>query len=162
MLINKATITKHMNDQSINIMCFKEIGSTSDYIQTLELKSKQTLLCIAEKQTNGRGQYDRIWHSPDNQNIYLSLRKIIPISIHKLFGLSLVVGLSLCQTLEHFFPEISNQLSLKWPNDIYLDGKKLGGVLIEMIESHQNYCDVVIGIGLNVLMENDNHMRIQP
>lgn len=87
-------------------------------------------------------------------NIYLSCRWVLPCDVSKLSGLSLVAGIAVVHALEKILPE--EDFQLKWPNDIWHNGKKLGGILIEMLaEAHSNAV-VIIGIGLNMNMRQDD------
>ncbi len=103
-------------------------------------------VCLAEQQTAGRGRRGRVWQSPPRQNIYLSLRWCYAQVPAHYGSLSLVVGLAVVRALEKL--GISDH-GLKWPNDIYWRGKKLGGILLQ---TAQPVRQVVIGIGLNVNM----------
>lgn len=131
------------------IALFYDIDSTNDFL----LKNTQFTLCSAERQNAGRGRRGRIWHSPFAQNLYISLRESLHLSQpEQLPALSLVVALALVERLTLLGVE---GLSIKWPNDSYLHGRKLGGILIDAAGSnlHQQQ-DVVIGFGLNLAMQN--------
>lgn len=149
-MLNINNIQKHLNDTSIRIELFDKVDSTNTYLKNINGMDAKYLLCLAEKQTAGYGQYQRQWASPANKNIYLSLRTTIGLPITQLSGLSLVVGLSVYQALEFLWPILSSLLTIKWPNDIYCNGEKLGGILVEVIKSNDSATDVVIGLGLNV------------
>ena len=126
-MININHIRKDVDEASINIELFDCIDSTNTYLKNMEGMTTDYSLCLAEQQTAGYGQYQRQWSSPANKNIYLSLRTTIGLPITQLSGLSLVVGLSVCQALEFLWPILSSLLTIKWPNDIYCNGEKLGG-----------------------------------
>jgi BirA family biotin operon repressor/biotin-[acetyl-CoA-carboxylase] ligase len=106
-------------------------------------------VCLAEQQTAGRGRRGNQWLSPEAENIYLSLTwcfKRIPTYLSLL---SLMVGLSIVTTLKK--RGLSGH-GVKWPNDIYWKGLKMGGILIESVTSAKpssSGLQVVIGIGLN-------------
>ncbi|WML89901.1 biotin--[acetyl-CoA-carboxylase] ligase [Thiothrix lacustris] len=103
-------------------------------------------VCLAEQQSAGRGRRGRQWQSPSGVNVYLSIRWCFtPVPEH-LPLLSLVTGLAVAEALEDC---AIHGHGLKWPNDVYYDGKKLGGILLEAVGSLEQ---VVIGIGLNVNM----------
>lgn len=108
----------------------------------------------ADEQTAGRGRLQREWVSPADENIYCSFGFSMKSTLN-LSGLSLVVGLSLRQVvlrqLKRFDTESS--VSVKWPNDLLVDGKKAGGVLIEATQSDDRWW-VIVGIGLNVNMRS--------
>jgi len=127
------------------ILYYQRLTSTMDKA-TEEAKrgTEDGTVIIAEEQTSGRGRFRRIWTSPPH-NLYLStvLRPSNPV----LSFLSLLTGLSVVRAIEritHLSPTI------KWPNDVQLNGKKVAGILIE--GSHQASEDdyTVIGIGINV------------
>ena len=104
---------------------------------------------FAEYQQGGRGRRGRKWQSPFACNIYMSVIWRFQRGVTALEGLSLAVGVSLVESLESLGYK---GLELKWPNDIYWQGRKLGGVLVEIAGDINGVCDVVVGVGLNVLM----------
>lgn len=128
--------------QSIHI--FPELPSTNDWLLQ---NGECGAVCLAEQQTAGRGRRGRIWQSPAQQNIYLSLRWCYPQVPPHYGSLSLVVGLAVARALDQL--GISGH-GLKWPNDVYWQDKKLGGILLQTASPLQQ---VVIGIGLNVNMQ---------
>lgn len=104
---------------------------------------------FAEQQTAGRGRRGRSWESPYGANIYLSLVWEFSGGLATIDGLSLAVGVALCEAFERLhIPGIG----LKWPNDLVLKGKKLGGILIEVSGEAAGSCAVVVGVGVNVDM----------
>jgi BirA family biotin operon repressor/biotin-[acetyl-CoA-carboxylase] ligase len=111
------------------------------------IKNGQT--CIAEYQLAGRGRRGRTWISPFASHLYFSYYWRFDAGIDKLSGLSLLVGIATVNALE----KIGVQgVALKWPNDIYCQGKKLAGILIELNAQATEACHTVIGIGINVRM----------
>lgn len=107
-------------------------------------------VCIADCQTAGRGRRGRQWQSPRGQNLYLSLGLTFQGSFAMLDGLSLVLGVAVAEALER---QGAGDVGLKWPNDIFLGGSKLAGILVELQgELEEGVVQVVAGIGLNVHM----------
>jgi BirA family biotin operon repressor/biotin-[acetyl-CoA-carboxylase] ligase len=104
---------------------------------------------VAEAQTAGRGRHGRVWHSPFAANLYVSMYWQLEQGIQAAMGLSLVIGVAVAELLEQ---QYQLKPALKWPNDIYSDGKKLAGVLIELSGQSDGQCQLVIGIGINVQM----------
>ncbi len=102
---------------------------------------------VAAEQTGGRGQRGRNWVSPPG-GLWLSVVGR-PDGAEGLGALSLQVGLRLVEALECACPTLS-PLSLKWPNDVILDGGKVGGILTEARWSDGRCLWVVVGVGLNV------------
>ncbi len=104
-------------------------------------------LVIAETQTKGRGRLGRSWISPKHKGIYLSLilrPKILPAQSPVI---TLLVSISICEAIK----EIAGlEAKIKWPNDIFIQNKKLGGILTELNAEMDEIHFMVIGIGLNV------------
>jgi BirA family biotin operon repressor/biotin-[acetyl-CoA-carboxylase] ligase len=108
-----------------------------------------TIVC-ADSQTGGRGRFDRRWESPPGVNLYLSLLLRPPIDPPQAPQLTLVAAMALAKAVE----EVARiPARLKWPNDLYLAGKKAAGVLAEMSTDADRLRHVVIGVGLNVNSE---------
>lgn len=104
---------------------------------------------FAELQTAGRGRRGRQWVSPFGANLYLSVAWSWPAWPRELSALSLAVGVACAEALETLG---IRSVRLKWPNDLLVDGRKLGGILIEHRGEAGGACRVVIGIGLNLRM----------
>lgn len=114
-------------------------------------------LWLAERQTAGQGRRGRIWASPLAAHFYLSLSRRFNASFAAMSGLSLVVGIVLAETLRQLgFP----QVAVKWPNDLVVDGKKLGGILVQLRGVANGSCEAVIGVGINVRMPSNYAMTI--
>lgn len=117
---------------------FDHIGSTND--QAKLDTEHHTALIISNRQTAGRGQSGRSWQSP-NGNLYLSLRTNLQHPVSGRLALEVALALNNMPLLAHHAG-----LQIKWPNDLYYQDAKWGGILIEPIHSTQ----VVIGVGLNL------------
>ena len=122
------------------------IDSTNAYLLRQEAHEKITV-CMAECQTAGRGRRGRTWISPFAKNIYLSLRITIESGLGALEGLSLAIGVAIARALQHVG---AADIQLKWPNDVLWCGRKLGGVLIDVVGDPAGCCHVVVGVGLNL------------
>lgn len=111
-------------------------------------------ILLAEQQTKGRGRRGKDWLSPFGENLYLSYKVDFSKGAAQLAGLSLVVGVAVASALEELcgLPGIS----IKWPNDIYYQERKLGGVLIEVVGDMQGNCSAIIGLGINGTIPNEN------
>ena len=127
---------------------FDTISSTNDYLLRKEKnKNKDIKICIAEEQTKGRGRRGKSWISPKFKNIYFSLSSYL--EKEDLSGLSIAVALSVNKVLS----KINVMSLIKWPNDLLVGNKKICGILIETAKVGE-LTKVVIGIGINVNMEN--------
>jgi len=137
-----------------------ELDSTNaELMRRARAGQLEPVLLVAEHQTAGRGRLGRAWHSDASQagarpdahadvmagpqargSLTFSLG--LPLAVREWSGLSLAVGVSLAQS-------IHPNLQLKWPNDLWLAGRKLGGILIETAQvGAQRY--VVVGVGVNI------------
>lgn len=128
--------------------CLTEVASTNSLLLS---RGGGGDVCLAERQTAGRGRRGRQWFSPYGRNLYLSVRWHFDQGVTALEGLSLAVGVLLSETLDR--AGISG-VQLKWPNDLLCNGNKLGGILIEVGGDLTGDCVVVVGIGLNIFMSD--------
>ena len=125
------------------------VDSTNQWLLDRIPKLENGQSCISECQLAGRGRRGRTWGSPFASHLYFSFYWRFDSGIDKVSGLSLLVGIAAVNALE----KIGIQgASLKWPNDIYYQGKKLAGILIELNAQATEACHCVIGIGINVHM----------
>lgn len=138
-----------------------DVDSTNTYLmQRAADHMGQRYAVLAEKQHNGRGRRGRQWVSPFGKNIYLSLLVSFNGGLPAVAGLSLVTAIAVERALTRL--GIAD-VGLKWPNDVYLQGKKVAGILLEVTGEYQDHCQVVIGIGLNMaLSERDAASIEQP
>ena len=162
-LLDEAQIASHAN---------KAIGATGNWLEVhhvidstndhllLQIRNGKPMdnghTVVAECQSAGRGRRGRQWVSPFGSHIYFSYLWHLD-GIGQAMGLSVAVGLALRQTIADF---IDAQVTLKWPNDVYVDGKKIAGILVELEGQADGPCAVVIGIGINVNMPPEAAMQI--
>lgn len=104
-------------------------------------------ICLAERQTVGRGRLGRRWVSPFGRNIYLSILWRYPLAPAQLGGLSLACGVAVARALQALGVE---GVGLKWPNDVHWQRRKLAGLLLEVAGEAQGPSLVVVGVGLNL------------
>ncbi len=125
---------------------FASISSTNDYAKSIALEAEEGTVVIADEQTTGRGRRGRNWHSPANKNIYLSmiLKPDLPIQQVPLF--TQMAAAAVWEALEPVLPG----LSIKWPNDLLFENRKICGILTEMSGEMHALHYLVIGIGINV------------
>ena len=104
-------------------------------------------LLMAEEQTQGRGRQGRPWQSSAGASLTFSLA--LPLKPQDWLGLSLAAGVALADALD----PAGHHITLKWPNDLWLHGRKLGGILIETVAAaHTRVC--VVGVGINILPQS--------
>lgn len=121
----------------------------------LSFDPKLITLITAEEQTEGIGKFNRSWHSPKGENIYATFCFRLPKDTLHSTSISNLLALSLCQILIDldFTPQV------KWPNDIFLNDKKVSGVLCETLFEN-NETIFFLGIGINVNMEKAELVKI--
>lgn len=134
----------------MSIIKLNAIDSTNDFLKVLSRNQSvdNFTTVVAQKQTNGKGQMGAVWQSEEGKNLIMSvLVKDVLQNVDEIFHLNVAVALSVIQVLEVF--NIPN-LSVKWPNDIMSDQKKICGILIENSIKSDTNVESIIGIGLNV------------
>ena len=144
---------KKNSDFEWYLSLYEELESTNDYL--IEFANlNEYCLCVAESQTKGRGRNLKRWQSPKYENIYMSLSFSSNHQLKNYSSFSLVSALAVHNVLmrQNIFTEI------KWPNDIFLNEKKIGGILIETLSRGEENL-IVVGIGLNVFMENNSEIE---
>ncbi|MGL9773398.1 MAG: bifunctional biotin--[acetyl-CoA-carboxylase] ligase/biotin operon repressor BirA [Sodalis sp. (in: enterobacteria)] len=108
--------------------------------------------CVAEYQAQGRGRRGRQWISPFGNNLYLSLYWRLEQGPPAADGLSLMVGIVMAEVLQRLGAE---GVRVKWPNDLYLNDRKLAGILVEISGKAGDAAHVVIGVGINLAMREN-------
>jgi BirA family biotin operon repressor/biotin-[acetyl-CoA-carboxylase] ligase len=127
-----------------------ETTSTNDDVRALaQAGAGHGAVVIADSQSAGRGRGGKRWHSPAGENLYLSMLLRPSMSPERVPGLTLAVGVELADWVAGRLPGEA-QVALKWPNDVYLAGRKLAGILAEAVGRGDGVSAVVMGIGLNV------------
>lgn len=142
------------------IEILQSIDSTNDYLKN-KIKNSSILntpyVVLAEEQFMGRGRNNRKWISPFGKNIYMSIYLQFKNNLSCFSAFSLIIGLAVIKGIEKLVNIESynntninlEDLKIKWPNDVYIKGKKVAGILIDTINK-KDVIDAVIGVGVNV------------
>ena len=138
--------------QSLRVEVVDSIASTNESLLRRVAGGEDIhgLALLAEQQSAGRGRRGRQWLSPPGGNLYLSFGW--RLALESLDGLSLVAGIAVTRALRN---RCAAAPRLKWPNDILVDGRKLGGILVELHLLPGAEACAVIGIGLNLRLPAD-------
>lgn len=148
-MYNNSANTK-FTGKSIHFLpsCHSTNTVASDLIRAQ--KAVNGLIVITNEQTAGRGQQGNTWLSAANLNLTFSAI-FFPTTyfIADSFYLNIVSSLAVAETLQEFLPS-DKQVTVKWPNDIYIGNKKVSGILIENTLRGDTINSVVMGIGINV------------
>jgi BirA family biotin operon repressor/biotin-[acetyl-CoA-carboxylase] ligase len=136
----------------LDVEVVAEIDSTSSELMRRARDGRRTpMLLVAERQTAGRGRLGRSWESAQNAGEPASLTFSLGLQLapRDWSGLSLAVGVSVAESLD---PSNTAGLALKWPNDLWVGDRKLGGILIETALLHPDSPEryLVVGIGINI------------
>lgn len=159
-LLDAGTICHQSGHAASLLEVFAEVESTNKIALGGVLEGRASgYACFAELQTGGRGRRGRVWSSPLAQNLYFSTIFRVSGGVQALQGLSLVVGISLAETINTKFDV---RCQVKWPNDLIVSGKKLGGILVELAGDASGDCAAVIGIGINCNMATGSEEIDQP
>jgi len=124
-------------------------STNAQALRTVATPLSRPLLILAERQDAGRGRRGRTWVSPYAANLYYSLALPVQGGIKRLDGLSLVAGMAVVDCLR---AQGLNDAMLKWPNDVLVHGRKIAGILLELVGDPADQCHVVLGIGINANM----------
>lgn len=131
-----------------DLVYVEDVDSTNSALLQLARQNalRTPVMMLAQQQTAGRGRGSNRWWSGPGSLTFSVLLDFPMLPVEQLGSFSLTVGLTICQTIEKLAP--AADLSIKWPNDVYLHGKKLAGILIERPDAKEPR--LVVGIGINV------------
>jgi len=148
---------KYFTDK--NLIELDVVDSTNNYTANLLLKTKlvDRSVIMAHFQTSGRGQRGEVWESEPGKNLLFSLvLKADCLDTENYFLLSKIVAISINEVIE----DLSGKIGfIKWPNDIYMEGKKIGGILIENQWKGKYIDNAIIGVGLNINQVNFDYLQ---
>ncbi|MFN2329486.1 MAG: bifunctional biotin--[acetyl-CoA-carboxylase] ligase/biotin operon repressor BirA [Chromatocurvus sp.] len=153
-LLSEETIRRGLSAEAVSlaaeIAVLAVVDSTNSELLRRDVSpAGQSLICTAEQQQSGRGRRGRDWVSPFARSVYLSMTWDFAQGAAALEGLSLAAGVCVARALQTTGIACPQ---LKWPNDILFDGRKVGGILIEMTGDAAGPARVVLGVGVNVAM----------
>lgn len=140
-----------------NLAVIPVIDSTNQYLLDRMDQLPSGYACIAEYQQAGRGRRGRKWFSPFGSNLYMSMYWRLDQGPAAAMGLSLVIGIIMAEVIQSLgVPDVR----VKWPNDLYLNDRKLAGILVELTGKTGDAAQIVIGAGVNLLMRSEGTAEI--
>ena len=150
-LLNAEQITEKLSKQQQSMLSQLQVhisvDSTNSHLKKLMLEGIDSgSACLSEYQSAGRGRRGRSWVSPFGCNLYLSLYWRFERSMTEIGGVSIAVGSVIAKVLS----EQADNVALKWPNDVLIEGKKIAGILVDVQGAADGPVDAVIGIGVNL------------
>lgn len=150
-LDSSVILAHYQGELPLALTCYDSLGSTNDYLKTLaEEGAKEGTVILAERQTAGKGRLGRAFYSPKGTGIYLSLLLRPKLSLGEASLLTILGASVVGQTIEAMLKE---KVEIKWVNDIFLNKRKVSGILSEAsLSLENNKLDyVILGIGINVI-----------
>lgn len=145
--LDSACILGQLGQPELALAIEPSLGSTNQELARRRAQGERLEVLLAEQQTAGRGRQGRQWLSPPRRGLYLSMAHDFAQPARKLGALALVTGLAAAAAVSaHSFVPVT----IKWPNDLLVKGRKLGGCLIDLSASHSQHTQAIIGIGINV------------
>jgi BirA family transcriptional regulator, biotin operon repressor / biotin---[acetyl-CoA-carboxylase] ligase len=133
---------------------YREVGSTNTRAYELAISgAPEGAVVVADTQRAGKGRLNRAWQSPPGTNLYVSVILRPRIEPVKAPQLTLMAGVVVAEVFSFYCPE---GVSIKWPNDVLIWGKKACGILTEMKTSSTGVDFIILGIGLNVNMDRED------
>ncbi|CAI2013039.1 bifunctional biotin--[acetyl-CoA-carboxylase] ligase/biotin operon repressor BirA [Serratia plymuthica] len=150
-LLDSKRILGQLADKRVTVLSV--VDSTNQYLldRITELQSGDA--CVAEYQQAGRGRRGRQWISPFGANLYLSMFWRLEQGPAAAMGLSLVIGIVMAEVLQRLGAE---EVRVKWPNDLFLNDRKLAGILVELTGKTGDAAQLVMGAGINLAMRESN------
>lgn len=137
-------------------VCFETKSTNDDVKKHIASGAELPVAVATEIQNQGKGRRGRQWQGGVAKNIMMSFGWRFENGISVVEGLSLAVGAVVARVLKKHGVE---SVGLKWPNDVQVEGRKICGILLEMV-ADQDICDVIIGVGLNVSMSEQDMTEV--
>lgn len=154
-LLDEALIHTHLETPGIAVI--PVIDSTNQYLLDRMDQLESGFACVAEYQQAGRGRRGRKWFSPFGANLYLSMYWRLEQGPAAAMGLSLVIGIVMAEVIQSLGAE---NVRVKWPNDLYLNDRKLAGILVELTGKTGDAAQIVMGAGINLGMRGEGTSEI--
>ncbi|MRT10663.1 bifunctional biotin--[acetyl-CoA-carboxylase] ligase/biotin operon repressor BirA [Pantoea agglomerans] len=154
-LLDEQAILSQVTEGNVSVI--PVIDSTNQYLLERMHEMESGAACIAEYQQAGRGRRGRQWFSPFGANLYMSMYWRLEQGPAAAMGLSLVIGIIMAETLRSLG---ADDVRVKWPNDIYLNDRKLAGILVELTGKTGDAAQIVIGAGINLAMRTADASQI--
>ena len=146
------------NRKTCEVFTHDQIDSTNNEVERLLANGqKAPFAVLANQQDKGRGRMGRIWHSPKGGNIYLSMGFRPNVQAIRIRNFTLWQGLNICNFLRNYLG--NDKIKIKWPNDIFFEGKKLAGMLSEASIDCERIKTLIFGIGLNVNVSSRHYPK---
>lgn len=132
-----------------DVIYFSQLHSTNKYAKENEIESDNII--VTSYQYEGRGRFNRIWESLEDNNLTFTIVKTIKLKTKNVYILNFYTSYIILNAIKDIFPDyLHKNFSLKWPNDLLVKNKKFGGILSELINLNNEDKKFIIGVGINV------------
>ena len=135
-----------MNKCDFNVINFETIDSTSTYLKRTYNEHKDLTIVFSSFQEEGHGRMKRVWDAPKGSSLLFSILFKDRQIIDNFASLSLLSAVTIFKFLSKYVLNVS----IKWPNDVYVNDKKICGILLESISYDLKISALVLGIGINI------------
>ena len=152
-ILNETEISLGLKTKYIGrkMIVLDSVDSTNNYLRTLAFNNVPNgTTVITLKQEQGKGRRGKSWISARNEGLWMSILLKPEVEPKDASKITLITGLSVCQTLK----ELGFNASIKWPNDVIINNKKVCGILTEMNTQIERVDFVIVGVGININNES--------
>lgn len=149
-ILSTEEITACLDNKNIKIYIYDSIDSTNNEAKRLLIDNNSSKFIVAaENQTNGRGRFGREFYSPKGMGLYFSLVLSPGENFNSVSGITSYAAVCVADAISEL---TEKSPAIKWVNDIYIDGKKVCGILTEAVSDFEsgNVSNIIIGIGINI------------
>jgi BirA family biotin operon repressor/biotin-[acetyl-CoA-carboxylase] ligase len=131
---------------------FREVRSTNETAREIAANCRNGTVVLAEVQTKGRGRLSRLWHSPSG-GVWMSLVLKPEIPLVQAYWINMAASVAIARTMLRLY---GIKAGIKWPNDLFVKDRKLGGILMEVSAETDRLEHVVVGLGINANVDVNN------
>ena len=145
-MLDRERIIANLNNKSAEVLVYDTVGSTNDLAKEL-CKNGRQYLVVADSQTNGHGRQGKSFFSPEGSGLYFSLTVNTDSPEFSFTGVTCAVAVACTRAIEKL---TDLNPGIKWVNDIYIDNKKVCGILVQSVTENGRITRLVIGVGINI------------
>lgn len=145
-MLDKEKISSLINDP-VKIFVFDTVTSTNDVAKKLCKENEECILVVADGQTNGRGRQGKNFFSPSGSGLYFSMVFSTESPAFEFTGVTCAVAVACARAIEKL---CSLNVKIKWVNDIYIENKKVCGILVQSVSENGIVKKLIVGVGINI------------
>ena len=144
--------------ENMNIVRLEKINSTNSYAKSNLSELQDKTVIVAQRQTAGRGRFDRVWVDLGGDNIFATI-VLKPSNVYSAVfpNITQLLAVVLAETIENY----GVLTEIKWPNDVLISGKKIAGILSETVTQGSSFKGLVLGFGVNLNSDTDKLKNIK-